>query len=575
MRSFANHTKGISAFLMIVAFVVCPALQVSASPNVPLSGSLDALGIIRGFVRDQGGSPIAGATVAIFRAGTSKLLKQVTSAVDGGFIAKIIPGRYSVLAVAQGFNPVTLNDVEVGRAAQLEYGFKLERAGSGNTLPEKRVDRNNPKWAVRAASISRSIYQNNEGTGTATVETATVPERAERTDGRKIQSVAATYFSSSDRGSFTGINFATLIPLKEGAELVLAAQTGIGNAAPQRIDTELKFKPVEDHQIRVKSSFGKLGTVVQDDDEKTLGQLSVQATDEWKIKDGIILVYGFDFSRFTGAGNDFSISPRVGFQFDLDPKTRLRAAYTTQNEERSWARAIELEDAQVVFREPVSVQDFVIENGRPLMNRSSRFEFGIERVLDNASTIEANAFTDTVFGRGLGFAFAPFDSDAGDFADFVANQQGMTRGIRFVYSRRLSSRFSATAGYSFGQGQRLSRAAISQPDDLFENGFFQTLFGQLEADLKTGTNVKTIFRLSPEATVFAIDPFQGRLTIYDPGLSVLVTQTLPTWGLPIRAEAIIDARNLFDFRNGVFGDEGSLRLNSGGKAIRGGILVRF
>ena len=101
------------------------------------------------------------------------------------------------------------------------------------------------------------------------------------------------------------------------------------------------------------------------------------------------------------------------------------------------------------------------------------------------------------------------------------------------------------------------------------------LFGQLEADLKTGTNVKTIFRLSPEATVFAIDPFQGRLTIYDPGLSVLVTQQIPTWGLPIHAEAIIDARNLFDFRNGVFGDEGSLRLNSGGKAIRGGILVRF
>jgi hypothetical protein len=259
MRSFANHTKGISAFLMIVAFVVCPALQVSASPNVPLSGSSDALGIIRGFVRDQGGSPIAGATVAIFRAGTSKLLKQVTSAVDGGFIAKIIPGRYSVLAVAQGFNPVTLNDVEVGRAAQLEYGFKLERAGSGNTLPEKRVDRNNPKWAVRAASISRSIYQNNEGTGTATVETATVPDRAERTDGRKIQSVAATYFSSSDRGSFTGINFATLIPLKEGAELVLAAQTGIGNAAPQRIDTELKFKPVEDHQIRLLIIVWKAG----------------------------------------------------------------------------------------------------------------------------------------------------------------------------------------------------------------------------------------------------------------------------------------------------------------------------
>ncbi len=573
MRVFAK--SNIPTLLVIASFVVCPAIQVSAAPNVPLSQNSDALGVIRGFVRDQVGNPIADATVAIFRAGTSKVLKQVASAADGRFIAKVIPGRYRVLAVAQGFNPVAINDVEVARAAQLEYGFKLERAGSGNTLPEKRVDRNNPKWAVRAAAASRSIYQNNEGTGTVTVETATVPDREERADGRKIQGVAATYFSSSDRGSFTGINFATLIPIRENADIILAAQTGIGAAAPQRVDSELRFKPVEDHQIRLKSSFGKLGTVVQDEDEKTLGQISVQATDEWKIKEGIILVYGFDFSRFTGAGNDFSISPRLGFQFDIDPKTRFRTAYTSQTEDRSWSRAIELEDAQIAFREPVFVEDFVVENGRPVMNRASRFEFGIERVLDNSSSIEANAFTDTVFSRGVGFAFAPFDSEAGELAEFVGNQQGHSRGIRLVYSRRLNGHLSAKAGYSFGQGQRFSGNPISQPDKLFENGFFQTAFGQLEADLKTGTNVKTIFRLSPEATVFAIDPFQGRLTIYDPGLSVLVTQQIPTWGLPIHAEAIIDARNLFDFRNGVFSDEGSLRLNSGGKAIRGGILVRF
>jgi len=184
MRIFAKHNKGIPALALIAAFVVCPTIQLSAAPSVPRNSSVDALGIIRGFVRDQSGNPIAGATVAIFRAGTSKLLKQVTSAVDGRFLAKIIPGRYSVLAVAQGFNPITLPDVQVGQAAQLEYGFKLERAGSGNTLPEKRVDRNNPKWAVRAAATSRSIYQNNEGSGPVAEETATVPDRTVPADGR-------------------------------------------------------------------------------------------------------------------------------------------------------------------------------------------------------------------------------------------------------------------------------------------------------------------------------------------------------------------------------------------------------
>jgi hypothetical protein len=87
--------------------------------------------------------------------------------------------------------------------------------------------------------------------------------------------------------------------------------------------------------------------------------------------------------------------------------------------------------------------------------------------------------------------------------------------------------------------------------------------------------VRTIFRFSPQATVFAIDPFQGRLAIYDPSLSVMITQSLPSLGLPIRAEAIVDARNILDFQTGVSGEEGSLKLNSGRRILRGGILVRF
>jgi hypothetical protein len=555
--------------------LLTPVVQVNAAPIVPAENRVGALGVITGFVRDEGGNPIADATVAIFRAGTSKLLKQVASESNGRFLAKVMPGKYSVLAVAQGFNPITLPEVEVGQAAQLEYGFKLQRSGSGNTLPERRVDRNNPKWSVRAAAISRSIYQNNQDSTPAVSETAAVDDESTDSAKRKIQTVAATYYSSSDRSNFTGFNVASLIPLKENADLVIAAQTGIGKNAPERIDSELRFKPVEDHQIRVKTSYSKVGTVAQDDSEKNLGQFSLQATDEWALRDGVVVVYGFDYSKFTGAGSDFSLSPRIGFQLDLDPKTRLRTAYTTQTEDRSWSRAIELEGTAVFFREPVSIDDVVIEKGKPLMNRSSRLEFGIERVVDNDSSVEANVFVDTVFGRGVSFAIAPFDSAAGDIAEFTGRQDGGTKGIRLVYARRINGKLSASAGYSFGQGQKLSHHAISRPDEMFEKDFFQTFFGQLEADLKSGTTIKTVFRLSPQATVFAIDPFQGRLSIYDPGLSVFITQSLPTFGLPFRAQAILDARNVLDMKNGVFGDDGSLTLNSAGSAVRGGILVRF
>ncbi len=537
------------------------------------------LGVIKGVVRDHGGNPIADASVAIFRAGTSKLLKQVTSGRDGSFWAKMIPGTYTVLAVAQGFNPVTLFSVQISPSADFTYGFKLERAGSGNTLPEKRVDRNSSKWRIRAAQTQRSIYQNQQGDAPIDEDVAAVEnadERDEGSTGAKGQTVVQTYVAGSKSGNYAGINFATQVPVGEDAAVVVSGQTAVGDSAPLRLAADVTMRANPQHQLRFNSSVGLLGMVGDPDTERSLGQFSFQALDEWKVREGIIVVFGFDYSRFMGAGNDSSIAPRLGLQFDLNSKTRFRSAFTSQTEQKTWANAIDLEGQTIAFTEPVSVEDLVIENGRPLMNKSRRLEFGIERILDGRSSIEANVFFDTTLGRGVGLNSLAFEEMGEDgIGDIVANQQGNARGMRVVYSRRLAGPFSAMAGYSFGNGQRLSAEALSDPSNIFETGFFQSFFGQLVADLGTGTSVKTIYRLSPQATIFAIDPFKGSLAIYDPGLSVYVTQTLPTLGLPIRAQAVVDARNIFDFQSGVANDEGTLRLNAQRRILRGGIQVRF
>ncbi|MEP6945624.1 MAG: carboxypeptidase-like regulatory domain-containing protein, partial [Acidobacteriota bacterium] len=543
--------------------------------TVTVANSAD-LGIIRGIVRDEGGSPISDATVAIFRLGTSKLLKQVQSAADGSFLAKILPGTYTVLAVAQGFNPVTLSDVEVNKAADVIYGFRLERAGEGNTLPEKRADRNSSKWRIRAAAMQRSIYQNRAGKAPVD-ESAEAEDQAPDTAARSRvgQSVVETYFADTAVGNYAGVNFATLVPVGEDTTIVFAGQAGKGRNAPLRLETDLKFKPYRNHQVRLNTSFGVAGVnSVQNDN--ALGQFSLQATDEWKFRDGVILVLGFDYSKFTGAGDDSSITPRLGLQFDVNSKTRVRSAFTAQTDERTWSKAVDLEGAAVTFRDTVSVQDLVVSAHRPKMNKSTRLEFGVERVLDNRSSVEMNAFFDATLGRGVGLNAFSFDSlGSNSFDELVANQQGGSHGLRFVYSRRVSGPLTMSAGYSLGTGQKISTAALTNPSEVFETGFFQSFFGQITADLKTGTSVKTVFRLSPQATVFAIDPFQGRLAIYDPGLSVFITQNLPTLGLPIRAEAIIDGRNLFDFQGGIRSDEGGLRLSGQRRTLRGGILVRF
>lgn len=570
----------LATFVMLIAIGVAPASSSAAVVTVTVEKA-GPLGIVKGYVRDHSGSPIADAAVAIFHSGTTKLLKQVTAGRDGSFLARVVPGTYTVLAVAQGFNPSYIFGVDVGRSTEITYGFKLERAGNGNTLPEKRLDKNSSKWRIRAAQMQRAIYQNQEGDPPVADDAIAENDEPDyepddRVVHRKGQTVLETYFANSDRGSYTGVNFATFIPVGETTDFVVAGQTGTGGRSPQRLETSLKLNPIDGHQLRFNSSVAKLGNVAVGNETKQLGQISVQGLDEWKIREGVILVYGLDYSRFFSGSDDSSLSPRLGLQFDINSKTRLRSAFTTQTEEKTWANAINLEGQNIAFSDPVAVEDLVLDHGKPQINRSRRLEFGIERIIDNRSSVEANVFFDTTLGRGVGINSFAIDNLGGDgFGEFVANQQGRSQGVRVVYSRRVNDVLSASVGYSAGNGQKLSNAAVSSPSKLFENDFFQTFFAQLAADLKTGTSVRTIYRLSPQATVFAIDPFKGRLAIYDPGLSVFVTQSLPSLGLPIRAQAIVDARNVFDFQSGVFGEEGSLRLNAHRRMVRGGIQVRF
>jgi hypothetical protein len=171
-----------------------------------------------------------------------------------------------------------------------------------------------------------------------------------------------------------------------------------------------------------------------------------------------------------------------------------------------------------------------------------------------------------------------FDDSQGAALLRVANQQGGARGLRVVYTRRLSKFLQASAGYALGRGQRLAPVAgreAAAPDQIFRNGLFQTAAAELDSAFDTGTRVRTVLRFSPRAAVFAIDPFAGRLAVFDPSLSILVTQDLPTFGLPVRAEAVLDARNLLDAQTGVEeGDKLTFICNTR-RSVRGGISVRF
>lgn len=582
-------------------------------------GAKRASAIVSGSVYDNRGNPLRGAVVSLVREGTAKTARQIRSSADGKYRTRIAPGRYLLSAMATGFQQFSFGVVNARQAQELIYRFNLTPVGSGRTLPELRRDRDDSKWVFRSVFKQRSIFQiQPDGTTTATketdetttnstdttraetdaisnntsdaqnleqengvYETASPAEDAPRRSHGRTRGVVETYFIDSPQTPNTsGLNFALSTPATSNLTFVFAGQTGTG-AAPQRLETTAQVRLADNHQINLSASAARLNTfAAKDVPQRELSQIAFRAVDEWTARPGIVIVLGVDYARLVGSGANATrvIKPRLGVQFDLDSNTRLRGGITPSEALAAPGAETQLvEDSNVTFRQH-STPVVASVNGHQTFDRSRRVEIGLERVLDNASTIEATAYLDTADGRGVGFQKLPLTALRGSHTNelnSIALQEGATRGLRLVYTRRVGHLFTATAGYSIGRGQRFSAEGLNNPAQLFENATFQTAALQIGVTPRNGTRVHTVLRFSPQATVFAIDPLAERLAVYDPSLSVLITQQLPTFGLGIRAEAIIDARNLFDLTNGTDDGEQSLSLLSNRRSVRGGIALRF
>src|SRR5215211_6329459 len=164
------------SLIALVSFITSDALA---------AGSNKSLATISGTVRDNRGNPLAGALVSLMREGF-KTVKEARTDKQGNFITKVLPGRYGIKAIANGFSEVVFAEVDVKAQQELVYKFNLEPVGSGNTLPERRQDRDGVKWTLRSAQPKRSIFQVHEGED-ATVKAVTEAE-AEAAEAAPMES---------------------------------------------------------------------------------------------------------------------------------------------------------------------------------------------------------------------------------------------------------------------------------------------------------------------------------------------------------------------------------------------------
>lgn len=602
----------------------CMLGAIAPSPfNTSASGGLaveaaPALAFVTGTVRDERGAPLAGATVAVLEPKLKgKEIKSARTDTQGRFLAGVVPGAYLIRAMAEGFFSRSTRLV-LNRSARTSYDFSLK---SDNTLVQRRGDSNDQRWIL--LSVPPPVMRLSE-------EDEVVEPPDDATTRRSLLATQSSFHgmaqfvavtSSAPAGlpapDFFGTNFIVSGSLGGNFEMALIGQRGVGDLAPQRLAAVATVRPGAAHQVTAMIGYGhvrlsgmrnqeidayggllgrgrnaRMVNAVPRPDQRSLDQISVSATDSWQVFRPLLVIYGFDYSRFVGAVNERdSVLPRLAVQYSPSSRLRLNAAVTPGSDQR--LNALEGFDSENIQASFESAPAEVAYSDSPILDRSQRFEIGFERSFgrgaggdgEGNTSIEASIFYDLISGHGVGLLALPLEASPETQATLrqVAHQitamNGAARGARVMLNRRFNDHVTASAGYSFGRGSRLDNAPIDSitPAQLFRGGFFQVATAKLDLDFteQTGTRVSTVIRLSPSAFVLAIDPFAGRMSVYDPNINVYVTQELPSFGMPVRWEALVDVRNLLN--QALAAEDGGVQLASARarRMVRGGLAFRW
>jgi carboxypeptidase family protein len=540
-----------------------------------------ARGSIRGFIMDAHGKPLVGAAIMVMAesedAKSAKVIKRANTDGEGKFVAAgITPGRYRVKAEAEGFKPVEIAaDVRPNKVTVFD-SISLLRT---TALSEETSLNRDSKYAARGArNVIFHYDESKKNPAEAKADdTIALTDNAPEIHG-VVNAFGQTSASrSTEAASFAGANFALSEQISKDINLVVSGQVGYGDGAPQRLETLTTAHAGDHHRFAVALGYGRF-TFSRRAGLPRLGQFSVSATDTWQVAGPVLIVYGLEVAHFAEGASSTSILPRFGLAVDAGSRTRLSAALIPGSSSDTQSK-VNLESGVIEFPEPkpAAMASRLGEQPEPLLDRSYRLQFGAEQILSDKSSVEMMAFFDMVSGHGVGLLAIPNDNAQAEPILRTAEQSGRTRGLRVVYHHRLNKVIEGSVGYAFGEGQRFDGRGITEPASMFNNGLFHVFSAKVDANfVRTGTKVSTVLRIAPEQAVFAIDPFQGQISTYDPNISMSFAQDLPSFSfIPGQWQAIVDLRNLLDQQASVSDDRQEMVASRYHRLVRVGLSLRF
>lgn len=573
--------------------VTCGAPCVSAQSK---NKSVSSLGKLSGLVRDSGGVPQLGATVAILPETTGAVATyQFLTNTEGVFNGeKLAPGSYTLRVTLAGFLPFLEKHIQISPnltttvRIQLESMFaSIEQLRRPPTASAAEAD--DWKWVLRSASGLRPVLQWNDPYPSGSVTSSIVVEQnvhrplgmVALTDGARrpgsISNVAAapsTAFAYDQK--ITGSNHIVF-----AGQITPDEESPAGGIATVWLPTgSAETGPSSTVVLRE----AKLGT-----NGLTFRGVRLDQSETLALGDRFLVRAGGEYV-LVGLGTPASgLRARVKLETRVTSHWFVDAIYaslpngTTPND----ALNAELEgmDAPGALVDALNQLDtfpaLLLRRGHPVLESGRHEELAAERKLGNRGVFQMAAFHDdyshvALFGRGNSLPTEEFFQDF--FSKGFAYDGGSSSdwGGRVALREKLSGDLELTAIYAFSG----ALVPVAEMDGGLREGLRnaqrQSVATKITARIpQTGTHLSAGYKWINDTALSRVDPYGEAAYQVSPYLNVGIRQPLPRM-LFGRWEATAECDNLL--AQGYFSlntRDGQLLLVPAFRSFRGGVSLQF
>ena len=543
------------------------------------SAAPDNRGNISGFVKDSRGTPLGGVLVTALQ-GTfnPRVVRRVTTDGFGQFeIRNLLPGSYTLSVTLASYLPMLKSGIEVaaGKMERLNLSLQnlylqtLSPGAPGGPSSDRQEDIGS---VLRMASSTRPILRF-QGTGQGAdleLDLESPPETAPDDQGwHGSVHVYSTAFSADPDlldlgGAFT--EFVFVKDLDSNSQWLMAGT--VSESGYTELDSLIRWKNLKGHNPSLRVSLGSFPYLNrQVPSEKghlqRLNLFNLDFQDEVAISEMISAIYGVELQATDPSVKARRVRPRWGLRMRPHPGYQV-AFLRTRSMPRLYRTAPSQSGEELSFSSP-----FLHPFGSKMrlgQTEATHTEMTVDHEFGKESQLAVGVYSDE-FSPGRAWAAAGSRSIV----------PASSKGVRVAYGRRLGQGIRTDLGYTFGGGTRWQGGTFGlTPRN------YHVMVARLKAQANSsGTRVAATYRYVSGVSLTVIDPYQEYFESSAPGVSLMVTQSIPYVGrfIPGELEAQLDVHNLFDQHRldltDAAGEPRHSEFLQTPRSLRGGIRLKF